>query len=65
MVVTNDAARAEKLACLRVHGSKEKYYHKWIGGNFRLHALQAAIVTVKLRQLGSMDAGPPEQCQTL
>jgi dTDP-4-amino-4,6-dideoxygalactose transaminase len=51
MVVTNDAARAEKLAALRVHGSKEKYYHKWIGGNFRLHALQAAIVTVKLRSL--------------
>ncbi len=51
MVVTNDAARAEKLAALRVHGSKEKYFHKWIGGNFRLHALQAAIVTVKLRSL--------------
>ena len=51
MVATNDAARAEKLACLRVHGSKEKYYHKWIGGNFRLHALQAAVVTVKLRSL--------------
>jgi dTDP-4-amino-4,6-dideoxygalactose transaminase len=51
MVVTNDAARAEKLACLRVHGSKEKYFHKWIGGNFRLHAIQAAVVTVKLRHL--------------
>jgi dTDP-4-amino-4,6-dideoxygalactose transaminase len=51
MVVTNDAARAEKLASLRMHGSKEKYYHKWIGGNFRLHALQAAVVTVKLRYL--------------
>jgi dTDP-4-amino-4,6-dideoxygalactose transaminase len=51
MVVTNDPARAEKLASLRVHGSKEKYYHKWIGGNFRLDALQAAVVTVKLRSL--------------
>lgn len=51
MVVTNDAARAEKLGALRVHGSREKYFHKWIGGNFRLHALQAAVVTVKLKYL--------------
>jgi dTDP-4-amino-4,6-dideoxygalactose transaminase len=51
MVVTHDAARAERIACLRVHGSKDKYYHKWIGGNFRLHALQAAVITVKLRSL--------------
>lgn len=51
MVVTNDAGRAEKLAWMRMHGSKEKYYHKWVGGNFRLDALQAAIVTVKLRYL--------------
>jgi dTDP-4-amino-4,6-dideoxygalactose transaminase len=51
MVVTNDAARADKVACLRVHGSKEKYYHQLVGGNFRLHALQAAVVTVKLRYL--------------
>jgi dTDP-4-amino-4,6-dideoxygalactose transaminase len=51
MVVTNDAERADKLRCLRAHGSKEKYYHKIVGGNFRLHALQAAVVTVKLRSL--------------
>jgi dTDP-4-amino-4,6-dideoxygalactose transaminase len=51
MVVTNDAVRLEKLACLRMHGSKEKYYHKWIGGNFRMDTLQAAVVTVKLRHL--------------
>jgi dTDP-4-amino-4,6-dideoxygalactose transaminase len=51
MVVTNDAARAEKLVCLRGHGSKEKYYHKWVGGNFRLDAIQAAVVTAKLQSL--------------
>jgi dTDP-4-amino-4,6-dideoxygalactose transaminase len=51
MVVTNDSKRADKLRCLRVHGSKPKYHHKLIGGNFRLDALQAALVLVKLKYL--------------
>jgi dTDP-4-amino-4,6-dideoxygalactose transaminase len=51
MVVTNDVSRAQKLSCLRAHGAKPKYYHKLIGGNFRLDALQAAVISAKLPYL--------------
>ncbi len=51
MVVTKNDELADKLRILRVHGSEKKYFHKLIGWNSRLDAIQAAVLNVKLKYL--------------
>jgi len=57
MLTTNDSALHQKLAALRVHGARKKYYHEWVGVNSRLDALQAAVLRVKLRHLDAWTEG--------
>src|SRR5262249_41872941 len=57
LIATDDADAAERLQMLRVHGSKKRYFHEMIGTNSRLHALQAAVLRVKLRYLDDWQKG--------
>ncbi|MCC7173872.1 MAG: DegT/DnrJ/EryC1/StrS family aminotransferase [Bryobacterales bacterium] len=56
LLATNDDALAEKARMLRNHGMQPKYFHGMVGGNFRLDALQAALLAVKLPHLKQYSA---------
>jgi len=64
MVTTNDEKIYHEMRIIRVHGSNPKYYHKVIGGNFRLDALQAAILLVKFRYLDQWTEKRRENART-
>ncbi|MDR4508647.1 MAG: DegT/DnrJ/EryC1/StrS family aminotransferase [Candidatus Brocadiaceae bacterium] len=56
LVTSGNDELAKRIRTLRVHGSEEKYYHRYIGINGRLDAIQAAVLSVKLKYLESWSA---------
>ena len=63
LVTTNNDDLAEQARIMRAHGGKPKYYHRFVGGNFRLDPLQAAFVRVKLPHLDAASKARRQHAQ--
>ncbi len=61
LCTTDDEALAERIRCLRLHGEAGEYQHTMVGGNFRLDAMQAAVLNIKLRHLEEYAAARRER----
>lgn len=57
VITTNNSELYEKLKCIRMHGETSRYHHKFIGGNFRIDAIQAGILSIKLDYLDQQHQG--------
>ncbi len=57
MVTVDDEALNNHMKVLRVHGGERRYYHDFVGGNFRIDALQATVLGIKLKHLDSWTSG--------
>jgi dTDP-4-amino-4,6-dideoxygalactose transaminase len=64
MLTTVSEESADLARILRGHGASPKYHHRFIGGNFRLDALQAAVILIKLKHLDAWTAGRQKNART-
>ena len=64
-VTATDAALAKKLRLIRTHGMEPKYYHHLVGANFRIDAIQAAVLRVKLPKLAGWSDARQRQRRAL